>query len=295
MIAMNTCCGPEAGVARIPFLKAPLATFAASLGECLDPDELGMKTWTSFAAVLEKSNDVRGEVHRNKLPEGKIRRSEIFALAADPNVSIATVCVAALAWGGMRYGHFTKLCKTNSGEWLHEAERIRKEKLTRVAAYASLMKLRKEEKLKGMGPAFFTKLIYFLTPRDEPERQPAYIMDQWASSSMNLLTGSTKVVLDVNPPPKFPPEPSKSTMAELALSYSFSVSDKNTAAHYEAFCSAIDQLACRFCLGTDQVDQALFGADAIGPGSWRRYVVLHRLLSLAFPHSIPTAIQRPVS
>ena len=77
-----------------------------------------MKTWTSFAAVLAKFDYGRCEVHTNKLPEGRICRSEVFALAADSNVSIATVCVAALAWGGMHHGHFTKLCKTSSGEWL---------------------------------------------------------------------------------------------------------------------------------------------------------------------------------
>ena len=82
------------------------------------------------------------------------------------------------------------------------------------------------------------------------------------------------VQMDVTP--KFPLGTPKSSMSELALSLTFTVSDKNTADDYEAFCCAVDQLACRLCLCADQVDQALFGADVIGPGRWRRYVIHHR-------------------
>lgn len=274
---MDTCCDSKADLPRISFLEEPLAKFAASLDNCLDPDEPGMRHCNSFADVLAKFDGVRHEVDRDRLPEGKVRRSEVFELAADPNVSIATVCVAAMAWGGMNVRHFELLCASSRGKWLDVATRIRKGKLTRAEAYACLKKLKTLGKLKGMGPAFFTKLIYFLTPRDKPERQTAYIMDQWAASSVNLLTGSDMVLMDVTPTPKFSRRTRKSSISELALSFAFTVSDKNTAVDYEAFCSAIDQLACRFCLCTDQVDQALFAADAIGPGCWRRYVIRHRL------------------
>ena len=102
-----------------------------------------------------------------------------------------------------------------------------------------------------------------------------YIMDQWAASSVNLLTGWNMVGMDVTP--KSPRRTRKSSMSELALSLTFTVSDKNTVVDYEAFCFAVDQLACRSCLCTDQIDQALFGSDAIGPGYWRRYVIHHRV------------------
>ena len=196
--------------------------------------------------------------------------------------SIATVCVAAMSWGGMNLANWRRLRGLSHRTWLDVAQCIRDGNLTRAEAYQRLRILKKNGDLKGMGPAFFTKLIYFLSPRDNPERQPAYIMDQWAASSVNLLTGRNMVLMDVTP--KAPRRTRKSSMAELALSFTFTVSDENTAIDYEVFCSAVDQLACRFGLGTDRADQALFGADVIGPGSWQRYVIHHRV---QIPMGIP--------
>ena len=274
---MDTCCDSKADLPRIFFLNEPLAKFAASLDDCLNPDEPGMRGWDSFADVVANDDDARHKVDTDRLPNGKIRRSEIFELAADPNVSIATVCVAAMAWGGMNLGNWRLLWGQRDTQWLNVAECIRDGNLTREQAYERLKLLKKNEKLKGMGPAFFTKLIYFLTPRDKSKRQTAYIMDQWAASSVNVLTGWNMVRMDMTP--KLPIWTRKSSMSEMALSVSFTVSDENTAVDYEAFCSAVDQLACRFCLCADRVDQALFGADVIGPGCWRRYVI-HRRLQL---------------
>ena len=269
------CCDSKADLPRISFLDEPLRKFAASLDDRLDPDELGMRPCKPFVDTLTEFDDGRHEVDRVRLPKGKVRRSEVFELAADRSVSTATVCVAAMAWGGMRLRNWMLLWEPTDGEWLNVAKRIRNGKLTRAKGYACLKKLKEEEKLKGMGPAFFTKLIYFLTSRDKSKRHTAYIMDQWAASSVNVLTGWDMVRMDVTP--KSPRRTRKSSMSELARSYAFTVSDKNTAVDYETFCSAVDQLACRFCLSTDQVDQALFGADAIGPGCWRRYLIHQRL------------------
>ena len=120
-----------------------------------------------------------------------------------------------------------------------------------------------------MGPAFFTKLVYFLTPRGAPKRNPGYIMDQWTGSSVNLLTDSDLVLLDVTRRwslSKGKPEPY----------FDFTASDENTRDDYEAFCSVVDRLACRFCLSVDQIDQALFSLGGENPGGWRKYVVVRR-------------------
>ena len=275
-MTMGTCCDSMADLSRIFFLNEPLAKFAASLDDCLNPDEPGMRPCGSYAKVVANVDTGPHEVDRDRLPNGKIRRSEIFELAADPNVSIATVCVAAMAWGGMRLRNWKLLWGQIDREWLNVAQRIRDGNLTRAHAYERLRLLKKDEKLKGMGPPFFTKLIYFLTPRKKPQRQTAYIMDQWAASSVNVLTGWNMVRMDVTP--KFRTWTRKSSMSEIALSFTFTVSDENTAVDYEAFCCAVDRLACRFCLCADRADQALFGADIVGPGCWRRYVIHRRLL-----------------
>ena len=271
----GTCCDSKADLPRTCFLDKPLAKFEASLDDCLNPDEPGMRRCNLYAKTVANVHTGRHDVDRDRLSEGKMRRSEIFELAADPNVSIATVCVAAMAWGGMNFGNWRLLWGQSDREWLNVAQSIRDGNLTRAHAYERLRVLRKNDNLKGMGAAFFTKLIYFLTPRKKPQGQTAYIMDQWAASSVNVLTGCNMVRMDVTP--KHPIRTRESSMSETALSLTFTVSNENTAVDYEAFCSAVDQLAFRFCLCADQVDQALFGADAIGPGCWRRYVIHRRL------------------
>ena len=108
-MTMGTCCDSKADLPRIFFLNEPLAKFAASLDDCLNPDEPGMRPCGPFADVVAKVDGGPHKVDSDKLPEGKIRRSEIFELAADGNVSIATVCVAAMAWGGMNLGNWKLL------------------------------------------------------------------------------------------------------------------------------------------------------------------------------------------
>lgn len=58
-------------------------------------------------------------------------------------------------------------------------------------AYDQFFRLQRAEKLPGMGPAYYTKLIYFLGKGD------GLIMDQWTSRSINLLFG--KEIIDLQP------------------------------------------------------------------------------------------------
>ena len=273
---MDTCSDSKTDLPGSPFCEEPLAKFAASLDDCLNPDEPGQKTCRPFADVVRgahttslKVDPTRPEVNTDRLPKEKVKRSEVFDLAADPTVSVATVSVAAMAWGGMHLRNWKLLWNTSNGEWLNVAQRIRKGCRTREEAYKCLKALSDQKELKGMGPAFFTKLIYFLTPRDGPERKPGYIMDQWAGSSVNLLTGSDTVLLDAT-------RTWELRKGRLKPSLVFTVSGKNSSDDYEAFCCVVDRLASRFCLCVDQVDQALFSAGKPTPGSWRNYVTDHQ-------------------
>ena len=200
------------------------------------------------------------------MPKGKPNRCKVFALATDRSVSVGSVCAAAMAWGGMHVGGWRRLWKSGNRKWLNVAQCIRDGKLTRATAYARFSALRKEKELPGMGPAFFTKLIYFLTPGTDPEGKPAYIMDRWAASSVNLLTGSNRVLLNGT-------RSWKRSKTGLDVSYGFTVSDANTSDHYEAFCTTVDRLAADFCLCVDQVDCALFSIVKNRPGTWRQYVL----------------------
>ena len=154
---MDTCSKTKATFPSIDFLEEPRERFRESLDDCLYPDGKGMKKGELFRGVLSKQDAAN-------VPENKPKRSEIFALAADDSVNVASVCAAAMAWGGMRVGHWKLLWDTSNGDWLKVAQCIRDGKPNRSEAYERLKTLKKKDQLKGMGPAFFTKLIYFLTP-----------------------------------------------------------------------------------------------------------------------------------
>ena len=119
--------------------------------------------------------------------------------------------------------------------------------------------------MKGAGPAYFTKLIYFLAPRDGGELRNGYIMDQWAGCSVNLLTNCETVLMNV----------AKTWSRRKVLpvaSYTFTVSDANTGANYEAFCSVVDRLKELFSIDVDEVDRALVSTGGKNPETWRTYV-----------------------
>ena len=262
---MNTCNRTKAALPWGDFVEEPWKTFRESLDDCLDPDGEGKKTGAEFRDALSKEDAAKVPIWNSTWQP---RGSEIFALAAADcrSVEVEVVCAAAMAWGGMRLQHGRLLWEKSDGKWLDVARCIRNGKLNRAKAYEGFDELRKGNELPGMGPAFFTKLIYFLTQGKDREGKPAYIMDRWAASSVNLLTGSNRVLLDGTRTWKRPKD-------GLDVSYSFTASDANTGDDYEAFCTAVDRLAADFCLCVDQVDCALFSEREHGrPGTWRKYV-----------------------
>tara|TARA_E500000318_G_scaffold61020_1_gene56619 strand:- start:2760 stop:3527 length:768 start_codon:yes stop_codon:yes gene_type:complete len=246
-----------------------LTVFKDSMRESLSPDDLGGKPWLTFCRKLEGTGvDANSFVPADE--KGKICRSEVFNLSSNDDISTPTVCAAILAWGGMYMTYHEDLFRKNT-EWLGIAENIRKATINRAQAYEKLRTQRLEGSLKGLGPAFFTKLIYFLTKRDHYGVKQGYIMDQWASCSINLLVGKPVVHLNCQMSPQKDAKP---------LSYNFTVSDLNTEAHYEEFCVAMDALvALDPAYSPDMIDRAILGVgkNTKQVPNWRDYVTRHRV------------------
>ena len=70
--------------------------------------------------------------------------------------------------------------------------------------------------VKGLGPAFMTKLLYFFSPLPNN-----YIMDQWTAKSVNLLTGNWVV----------------------RMTPGGSVHNQNKCGNYQAYCDELDSMA----------------------------------------------------
>lgn len=240
-----------------------LEAFSASLSGKAKPDDTGGKHGRPFGEGLPG-------VAADRLPTGLVPRSTVMALASDLEVGTATVCAAAMAWGGMRMHHRNMaFCSPHAGEWLAVADRLRTGRLARAEGYEAFRALRTASKLKGMGPAYFTKLIYFLMPRDGSPHLPGFIMDQWAGCSVNVLMGREIVLMDST-------GTWKRKRKELKKTYSFRVSDINTGEDYEAFCATVDRLASYFGKSGDEIDRALLSDGGRAPAEWRRYVMEYR-------------------
>lgn len=237
-----------------------LSNFKKYLQTDLDTDEPGGRNAKQFALGVSEADP-------EQLPDGLVSRSFLFGLVERSDIKTATICAAIMAWGGMRMNHRDMVA--GDGEWLTVADRIRHGDLTRQAAYEELQKLRAEGRLKGMGPAFFTKLIYFLSPRPGSSKPQAYIMDQWAGCSINLMAGKNIVLMDTS-------TGWHSSKGVFYQSSNFRVSNANGGEHYEEFCLNMDALARECDKTADQIDRAVLGSGGRQKDIWRKYVIEHR-------------------
>lgn len=116
-----------------------------------------------------------------------------------------------------------------------------------------------------MGPAYFTKLIYFLNQNDDI---PGFIMDQWTAASVNLLFEDSVVLTRFS---EFTFKNGRKISFET-------VTDQNTQENYKKFCECILELAKRLNESPDNVEEKLF-SEGRGKGEWRQYVVNQRQLN----------------
>jgi hypothetical protein len=184
----------------------------------------------------------------DKYLDRQFTRYELFDYCQNPNNDNLNVLLAILSWGGMNRRHGTKLF-LNSEPVLNLVNDLRKGVYkNRQSAFNAFQANRLNGLLPGLGIGYFTKLICFLSPNLN-----AYIMDQWVSKSINLLTNENTINI---------------------TNYRGSgwVNDKNNSETYELFCTKIDELAN--ILGCDgfEAEKRLFSVGR-GQGIWRNYLI----------------------
>ena len=218
------------------------------------------------------------------IPEGLLNRAQLIAMQPrDSRVCTLELCVAILAWGGMHGSNRNHLFSRPVENWLNIAECVRNGHLTRSEAFdafAALARLKPNDNgaIVGMGPAYFTKLIYFLMPRNNPSNPIGpigYIMDQWLGCSVNLLAGNEIVKMDHAI--KWEMKRNNHTR-----SIQSTVSNFNSGKDYEAFCGVIEDIANKMGAGwtSDSVEMALMSRGKPNRGPWRSYVMDQRFNQL---------------
>lgn len=188
------------------------------------------------------------------LPDSVVDRDYLKNLCSSKDVSDEQCFIAIMAWGGMKTKH-GELAWQIRASWIPIIAKLRSGMLTRKEAYQQFHDMRKIHPHCGMGPAYYTKIIFFAGPEHD-----GYIMDQWTSLSINLLTEG------------LPASPVKMKTSTYRGRRSDSVSDSNDAETYESFCQIIEGLAKAVLLTPEETEKRMFSQGGRNPAPWRSYV-----------------------
>ncbi len=181
------------------------------------------------------------------LPAHILTRQQVRAECQDPGKSVLHGYVCAMAWGlqgaAGRRAH-VDAAWANRADIAHRLMLLRGGGYTRQQAYD----LFSTSPIPGLGPSYFTKLVYFF----RPDETIGYIMDQWTGKSIDLITGHHVVRM-----------------------YGDAPTSLNTGANYDSFCRVIDFLAMQEGNTGDELEQRLFsqnGQYRRQRGAWRDHV-----------------------
>lgn len=200
------------------------------------------------------------------LPSTKLGRKDLRKLWLDPSVSIETCFLSTMAWGGMRYSHgpIAWASFIKAGSALRKAcEDVRAGVFKdRASEYSRFTAIKKARGAPRLGPAYFTKILFFGSPR-----QDAYIMDQWTVRSIHLLSGQYQT-----------PKLTKNATTKVATdtppqALRLRVNDRNTASDYEAFCKAVEELAGLVGISPSDAEEQMFSSGGHSPHPWRAHVM----------------------
>ncbi|MNQ78653.1 hypothetical protein D3C85_935740 [compost metagenome] len=226
---------------------------------CLDSDGERAKpsTWTGPSSPQAWTKDVTGSV-RTTLHDRPQNRDDVFA--ALPSLDDEDAWLTIMAWGGQhrRSGGSSWHDRTR---WLPIVRDLRTGAIDALEAYRRFS----EERIKGTGPAYFTKAIFFL--QQSGQDRPGYIMDQWTAKSMELLQarapGQPRVHWDGC---------SRKVRRDGTVNWQATVARRNGVEVYERYCLFVDVLATRTKRAPEVIEEALFA----GRGSaWRAHTMAH--------------------
>lgn len=240
--------GPFGEICKMLFNQYHLDNFVASLNEPYFWPGKAPAQWATDLAL-------DGIPNAENLPQNALSREQLRTICLDANQDPLFGYVCTMAWGGQNAGPTGKRNARNAWESRQVIRNmlmaLRAGQMDRNAAY----RLFCENNIEGLGPSFFTKLLFFFSPTPD-----FYIMDQWTAKSVNLLTGK-RIVKLYGATQRVSPHPS------------------NTPDNYAVFCAVIDALGRYINLPGDKVEEKLFSKGRIrrgnGVGMWREYVINH--------------------
>lgn len=191
--------------------------------------------------------------HSYNLPNRVLDRKELKLMCADGNMPNMYCYLNVMAWGGQGNGPGGKKNALIPWKEYHDDLNskimlLRKGEISRAEAFNLFCN---EGRIKGLGPAYFTKLLYFF---DSNNSKKMYIMDQWTTKPILMLTGKN-IIRHVDTGPT-----------------SF-----NTGKNYDLFCTIIEDLQGPLNLSDGSfVEEKLFSVGSVRKkprGEFRQFVV----------------------
>ena len=262
------------------------------LVECIKNDD-PYEWWSSmpirtFARTVLSSLDSSKfdrEVNFNDFCDRVVNRSDVRKFVQRSDVSSLAKVLFVLGWGGMRTSNAANALTSFHEHWEEIVDKMLDGTINRFQAYHEFHSLNYGENaqkkgvkvLDGMGPAYYTKLIFFLQ-----KKHNGYIMDQWTSRSMNLLRKDACRKIHLKRVYK------KGEGKEDRKNY-YVDSEKNDVCVYKAFCRDLEHLADRLSkhfhdlntgdklqMKAEATEQLLFSRGnvvRVPLGNWRSYVL----------------------
>jgi len=195
-----------------------------------------------------------------RFDEKKVDRCDVRKFVRRSDVNTLEKVLFVMAWGGMHIHNAKSALKSYSTCWEMIANKMLESNICKDEAYKQFHNLVKSKKLKNMGAAYFTKLIYFLESNHN-----GYIMDQWTARSMNLLRKCPDNQIHLT----------SNGRSHNGRYRKFRVSNNNDCAVYSEFCKDLEHLAEVLCKTPEETEILLFSNGGRLPdlGCWRRYVL----------------------
>jgi hypothetical protein len=221
-----------------------------------------------FASAKTPQNWVRSHLDRPvacfaELPSDAQTRDQVYATCRNDALSLEHRFICAMAWGSQRRRN-ARLTWANWDRLAKILALIFEGGMTREHAYELF---RGKGAIKGLGPAYFTKLLFFFSPE-----KTFYIMDQWTAKSINYLADEEVVVLAQGQDGTDGPS-----------------STRNSGATYARYCKMVDELSQLNCppLTGEQTEQKLFCSGSPDVGKWRA------IIRAAYPKRTARPVRSP--
>ena len=172
------------------------------LKECRDhiktevPDEIIKNLWLGTSAKNWFSSFKTSWIVKN-LPSTSLDRYKLLDIVSsyklDENLSqmkIRELIIMIFSWGGMSRTSSTGKLAIGT---IQNYEKVCLNLLKNpnpISAYEEFYEMQQSGVMRGIGPAYYTKLIFFLGD------QKGLIMDQWTARSINLLFKNKTIILN---------------------------------------------------------------------------------------------------